>query len=113
MHDAWAAYDTRAVGTPLAGVLRHPAAERTLANKQQTISYAAYCALADVLPADIDSVYEPLMRALRYDPDGHSKDIKTPAGVGKIPCPSRQDGVGLPSGLPNHVTGGGPSSSLV
>jgi len=57
MHDAWAAYDTRAVGTPLAGVPRHPAAQRTLANKQQAISYAAYCALADVLPADTDSVY--------------------------------------------------------
>jgi len=84
MHDAWATYDTRAVGTPLAGVLRHPAAERTLANKQQTISYAAYCALADVLPADIDSVYEPLMRALRYDPDDHSSDVETPAGIGNV-----------------------------
>ena len=42
MYDAWAAYDERAVGTQLAGALRRPASERTLANKEQAISYAAY-----------------------------------------------------------------------
>jgi hypothetical protein len=38
MYDAWAAYDDRAVGTQLAGVLRRPPAERTIANKQEAIS---------------------------------------------------------------------------
>src|SRR5713226_1059390 len=49
MYDAWAAYNDRAVGTQLGGALRRPASDRTLANKEQAISYAAYRALADVL----------------------------------------------------------------
>jgi hypothetical protein len=32
MYDAWAAYDERAVGTQLAGALRRPAVDRTLAS---------------------------------------------------------------------------------
>jgi hypothetical protein len=35
MYDAWSAYDEKAVGTQLQGVLRRPAAERTEANKQK------------------------------------------------------------------------------
>jgi hypothetical protein len=50
MYDARAAYDECAVGTQPGGALRRPASERTLANKGQAISYAAYCALVDVLP---------------------------------------------------------------
>jgi hypothetical protein len=61
MYDAWAAYDERAVGTQLRDALRRPASERTLANKEQAISYAAYRALVDVLPVDTNSVYIPLM----------------------------------------------------
>ena len=61
MYDAWAAYDERAVGTQLRDALRRPDSERTLANKAQAISYAAYRALADVLPVDTNSVYIPLM----------------------------------------------------
>src|SRR5579863_9735443 len=55
MYDAWAAYDERAVGTQLGGALRRPISERTLANKEQAISYAAYRALVDVLPVDTNS----------------------------------------------------------
>ena len=54
MYDAWAAYDDRAVGTQLSGALRRPAAERTEANKEKAISYAAYRALSDLLPANGD-----------------------------------------------------------
>jgi hypothetical protein len=86
MYDAWAAYDERAVGTQLSGVLRRPAAERTLANQQQAISYAAYRGLTDVLPVDINSVYRPLMRELGYDPDDNSMDIETPVGIGNVAC---------------------------
>ena len=64
MYDAWAAYDERAVGTQLGGALRRPASERTLANKEQAISHAAYRALVDVLPVDTNSVYIPLMKQL-------------------------------------------------
>ena len=49
--DAWAAYDARALGTRLGGSLRRPAAERTLANKNKAISFAAYTALFDLFPA--------------------------------------------------------------
>src|SRR5438477_280838 len=42
VYDAWAAYDHRAVGTRLGGLLRRPPAEHTLANQKQAISFAAY-----------------------------------------------------------------------
>ncbi len=86
MYDAWTAYDERAVGTQLGGALRRPASERTLANKEQAISYAAYRALADVLPVDMNSVYVPLMKRLGYDPNDSSTDIETPTGIGNVAC---------------------------
>jgi hypothetical protein len=86
MYDAWAAYDERAVGMQLSGALRRPAAERTLANKEKAISYAAFRALEDVLPVDTESVYVPLMKELGYDPNDHSTDIETPAGIGNVAC---------------------------
>jgi len=86
MYDAWAAYDERAVGTQLRDALRRPASERTLANKEQAISYAAYRALVDVLPVDTNSVYIPLMKQLGYDPNDNSTDIETPTGIGNVAC---------------------------
>ena len=86
MYDAWAAYDQRAVGTQLRDALRRPASERTLANKERAISYAAYRALADVLPVDTNSVYIPLMNQLGYDPNDNSTDIETPTGIGNVAC---------------------------
>src|ERR1700737_2528549 len=56
IYDALAAYDEHAVGTQFKDALRRPAPERTLANKHQAISYAAYRALVDVLPVDTNSV---------------------------------------------------------
>jgi hypothetical protein len=86
MYDAWAAYDESAIGTQLSGALRRPASERTAANKEKSISYAAFRALEDVLPVDADSVYIPLMKQLGYDPKDHSTDIETPAGIGNVAC---------------------------
>lgn len=86
MYDAWAAYDERAVGTQLGGALRRPEKERTQANQERAISYAAYRALSDVMPVDVDSVYKPLMKQLGYDPDDNSADIDTPAGIGNVAC---------------------------
>src|SRR4051794_22094289 len=85
-YDAWAAYDDRAVGTQLAGALRRPPAERTHANKEKAISYAAYRALSDLFPADINTVYKPLMKELGYDPNDNSTDIETPQGIGNVAC---------------------------
>ena len=87
MYDAWSAYDEQAVGTQLSGALRRSSSERTLENKEQALSYAAYRALADVLPVDTNSVYIPLMRQLGYDPTDNSTDIETPAGIGNVACP--------------------------
>jgi hypothetical protein len=85
-YDAWAAYDEHAVGTQFHGALRRPVSERTMANKERAISYAAYRALTDVLPVDTNSVYTPLMKELGYDPDDHSTDIETPTGIGNVAC---------------------------
>jgi len=86
MYDAWAAYDERAVGTQLGAALRRPASERTLANKEQALSYAAYRALIDVLPVDTNSAYIPLLKQLGYDPNDNSTDIETPTGIGNVAC---------------------------
>jgi hypothetical protein len=86
MYDAWAAYDERATGTQLGSALRRPASERTLANKEQAISYAAYRALGDVLSVDTKSVYISLMKRLGYDPSDTSTDIETPTGIGNVAC---------------------------
>ena len=48
--DAWAAYDSVAVGTRLGGSLRRPASERTVENKQKAISFAAYRSLVRSVP---------------------------------------------------------------
>src|SRR5919198_5853501 len=49
-YDAWAMYDRDAVATQVGGALRRPPAERTLANKQKAISFAAYRAALDLFP---------------------------------------------------------------
>ncbi len=86
MYDAWSAYDDKAVGTQLQSALRRPTSERTLANKEKAVSYAAYRALVDLLPADAESVYKPLMKQLGYDPNDNSTDIETPPGIGNVAC---------------------------
>jgi hypothetical protein len=83
MYDAWAAYDAKAVGTRLGGSLRRPAAERTLANKEKAIAYAAYRALLAVYPDDKDWLAEQ-MKAQGHDPLDSSTDPSAPAGVGNL-----------------------------
>ena len=51
MYDAWSAYDERAVTTRLQDALRRPLSERTDANKEKAISYAAFRALRPVRPS--------------------------------------------------------------
>lgn len=53
IYDAWAAYDERAVGTQLGEVLRRPAAERVLANKEKAISARKdYCSSSEKRSGD-------------------------------------------------------------
>jgi hypothetical protein len=86
IYDAWAAYDERALGTQLGGKLRQRHKERTLANKEKAISFAAYRATVDLFPADKSSVFDPLMAKLGYDPGDTSLDTTTPSGVGNVSC---------------------------
>jgi uncharacterized protein DUF6851/vanadium-dependent haloperoxidase-like protein len=83
MYDAWAAYDPVAVGTRLGGALRRPASERTDANKQKAVSFAAYRALVDLFPTQ-KSLFDSLMTELGYNPADVSTDITTAAGVGNV-----------------------------
>jgi len=84
--DAWAAYDKRAVGTQFGDELRRPKRERTLANKNEAISFAAYRALVDLFALDKASVFDPLMANLGYDPNNLSINTNTPAGIGNAAC---------------------------
>jgi hypothetical protein len=77
--DAWAAYDPIARGTRLGSSLRRPAAERTLANKNKAISFAAYKALVDLFPARQFDFAEQ-MNALYGE--AWASDTSTPATVG-------------------------------
>ena len=83
MYDAWAAYDEKAVGTRLGGKLRRPTVERTPKNKAKAISYATYRALLDIFPKDKEWLGEQ-MRAMGYDPNDSSTDVKTPQGIGNV-----------------------------
>jgi hypothetical protein len=86
MYDAWAAYDGVAVGTRLGGSLRRPVAERTMANKEEAVSFAAYRALIDLLPSQQAVLFDPLMDSLGFDPANTSSDVTTPAGIGNEAC---------------------------
>ena len=83
-YDAWAAYDRVAVGTRLGGALRAPPSKRTLANKSEAISFAAYRAAVDLLPGSKTTVFDPLMAALGYDANDQSSDASKAAGVGNL-----------------------------
>jgi hypothetical protein len=84
IYDAWAAYDNNAVGTRLGGSLRRPSRERTLANLNQAISFAAYRAAVDLFPGSASSAFDPLMRDLGYNPTDGSTDTTTAAGIGNV-----------------------------
>jgi hypothetical protein len=109
MYDAWAAYDDVAVGTRLGGALRRPPAERTLENRIEAVSYAAYRALADLYPAQV-ALFDARMAQLGFDPGNSTQDPATPAGVGNLAAAallafrhadgSNQLGTLGPSGVP-------------
>ena len=83
MYDAWAAYDDQAVGTRLGGSLRRPPVQRTLANKDEAVSFAAYRALVDLFPTQTPA-FNDVMASLGYAPANGSTDVATPAGVGNV-----------------------------
>jgi hypothetical protein len=86
IYDAWTAYDARALGTRFDRALRRPARERTRWNEEKAISFAAYRALTDLFSSEESTVFDPLMRALGYDPADSSTDPATPSGIGNLAC---------------------------
>jgi len=86
IYDAWAAYDQTAVGTVFGGSLRRPKSERTLVNKNQAISFAAYRATIDLFPRDKGPVFDALMASLGYDINDNSTNPATAAGIGNLTC---------------------------
>jgi hypothetical protein len=86
MFDAWAAYDQVAAGTKLGGNLRRPPDERTQANKEKAVSFAAYRALVDLFPSQRMMKLDPLMVELGFDSADTSGDIATPSGIGNSVC---------------------------
>src|SRR5207245_7446389 len=86
IYDAWAAYSRTAVGTVFGRSLRRPKSERTHANKNQAISFAAYRAAVDLFPGDKVTLFDPLMAMLGYDINDDSTDITTASGIGNVAC---------------------------
>ena len=85
MYEAWAAFDDSARGTETGKTLRQPKSYRTLANKNQAISYAAYRAAVDLFPTQVGA-FNTLMNSLGYDPAYIAQDRNTAAGVGNLAC---------------------------
>jgi hypothetical protein len=85
VYDAWAAYDSRAVGTQLGDDLRQPYHKRTLANRKTAVNYAAYDALNYLFP-EFKSDFDAKLRALGHDPANTSRDTRTAAGVAHTAC---------------------------
>ncbi len=83
IYDAWTAYDATAVATLANGVARRPANERSEANKERAVSFAAYRALVDLFPTE-QSSFDAAMQRHQFDPADLSTDASTPAGVGNV-----------------------------
>lgn len=86
MFDAWAAYDQRAIGTQLGDSLRRPPNERSVKNKDEAISFAAYRAAVDLFPNSQSTVFDPLMAQLGYDPANTTTDTSAAPGIGNVAC---------------------------
>ena len=81
--DAWSRYDSVASPVYLKDVDRSPAAERTLANKEKAISYAAYKTMMEYYSSDSAMLTEK-MESFGFDPLNNSLDAKTPEGIGNL-----------------------------
>jgi len=92
IYDAWVPYDPVAVGTRLLGAYRRPAAEDTVANKNEAISYAAYRVLTDLFtdPTSV-AAYNQQMADLGYPVDTATTDTATPQGIGNVTAQAEID----------------------
>jgi len=110
IYDAWAAYDATALGTRFGADLRRPAGERTLANQEKAISFAAYRAAADLIPNGKASLFDPLMSKLGFDPKDTSTSRATASGIGNVACQAvldfrHKDGANQLADMPGGTAG--------
>ncbi|HYJ38795.1 MAG TPA: hypothetical protein VEV87_09270 [Chitinophagaceae bacterium] len=87
MYDAWTVYDKNAISTTTAKYIkRFDDCEE--GDMPAAISYAAFrvCTQLFWLPLSPEnrSMFRRLMKENNYDPDDHSLDIKSPAGIGNL-----------------------------
>jgi hypothetical protein len=82
IYDAWTPYTERAKPTQ-SGPPRRPESERTLDNKSEATSYAAYRTLLDLFPSQKES-FDGLMTSLGYDPADISTRGSSPSAIGNL-----------------------------
>jgi hypothetical protein len=81
--DAWTRYDETAVPVYLADVDRRPPVERTEANKEIAISYAAFQTIKEYYFAD-SLIWKERFAEMGFDPNNFSLDPNTPEGIGNL-----------------------------
>jgi len=81
IYDAWAAYDASAVGTSLGDVFRQPPERRTVENVAIAISFAAYGALVDLFPDQVQ-LFDTLMDQLGLSLPRTSHEANSPQDIG-------------------------------
>jgi hypothetical protein len=85
IYDAWTPYTERALPTQSDPdrVLRRPKSERTLRNKSEAISYAAYRTLLDLFPGETQKKsFDEVMKSLGYNPLDTSTGEESPSEIG-------------------------------
>jgi hypothetical protein len=82
VYDAWTPYTERAKPTA-AAPRRRPESERTLDNKSEATSYAAYRTLVDLFPTQKAS-FDDLMMSLGFDPADTSTGKVSPSEIGNL-----------------------------
>jgi hypothetical protein len=71
MYDAWAAYDSTAVGVHWSASLRRPPGEWTDENKSEAVSFAAHAALVDLFPTQT-ALFDGMLTELGYGSPGQA-----------------------------------------
>jgi hypothetical protein len=107
-YNAWSAYDAKAVPTIRTGWTRRPSSQRTVANKSQAVSHAAYIALNDLFP-DCRAAFTQRLSSMGYS----ASDSSTAAADGRnagqrVVAARRNDGANQHGDHPNtpaHLRG--------
>ncbi|MEM9945139.1 MAG: DUF6851 domain-containing protein [Cyanobacteria bacterium P01_D01_bin.36] len=107
MFDAWAAYDTNAVGTQLGDDLQRSPAENTTENKAEAMSFAAYRILTELFSEQAD-LFSSVMAELGYDTANTTTNTTAAAGIGNVSAEAlmayrRNDGANQANGYESTI----------